>query len=449
MEQKLDITDEFERAFQIANDTNDSMLLMGNAGTGKSTFIKYFTANTKKRFVLLAPTGTAAVNIGGQTIHSFFGFPPKPITPNSINPNVALVGDLYRRIDTIFIDEISCVRADLLDGINYFLQQIMDDYSPFGGKQIIMMGDLSQLPPVVKTDAEKEMFRTNWSSEFFFSANVFKEVEVRKVLFTKTFRQKNMNFINILNKIKYDQISEEEVELLNGVCYNPNVDFSNTTTLCTTNNDARIINQKQLNKIAAPEVILNALITGNFNPESCPVDAEIPVKIGCKVMFRRNDPEHRYYNGTVGILQDISSDNNSITVELKDGARILLQRHKFESVKHQYDSKKNSMKTDVTGAMEQFPICNSYAISIHKSQGATLDKLNLEFGRGAFSSGQTYVAISRCTTLKGITFLRKLKRSDIFVDDRIKFYMDKFAEESWLEQQAYNKLKAETKSMNY
>jgi ATP-dependent exoDNAse (exonuclease V) alpha subunit len=423
---KIILTDEFELAFKIANDTNDNLLILGDAGSGKSTFIKYFINNTKKKTVLVAPTGVAAVNIGGTTIHKFFHAPPKPLTHHDVRIINGELLDVYRNIDTVIIDEISMVRADLLDYIDNFFKINLGDNAPFAGKQIIMIGDLCQLPPVIKEGGDKDMIKSLYKTEFFFSSNCLSNSFYHRVPFTKVFRQNNTNFINLLNKIKYDQISEDEIASINKICYNPDVDYFNTTTICSTNAIAKQINEKQLSKLNSKLFVFKAEVEGSFNPNSCPVDEEIFLKVGARVMMRSNDVEGRWYNGTIATVVDISNNLDYIIVQIGN-QQFLVNRKEYTSVDYSFSKKDKKIESKPSGKMIQLPVTLAWAMTTHKMQGATLDKVNIDFGNGAFASGQVYVAMSRCRTLKGITLIRPLKRSDVFLDKRIlEFYKDYF-----------------------
>ncbi len=422
----LIITDEFKACLDIMENTNDIMFITGKAGTGKSTLVKHFIKTTKKNVVVLAPTGVAAVNIGGQTIHSFFRFPPKPLNWSNIPRAHELFSQIYTEVDTIIIDEISMVRADLLDAINMFYELNFPCGSVFGGKQVIMVGDLSQLPPVVAREAEKEMMVDKYDSPFFFSAHLFQKAEFRKFKLSRIFRQKDQQFIDILNRIQIDEVTPSDITLLNDKCYRRQIELdSSTMTLCTTNGLVDTLNRIHLSKIQSPEIILEGTVIGKFEPKNCRVPERQAVKIGCKIMMLINDPQRRWHNGTTATLTDVDLPKSKIEVEIGDD-RYWIERHEWENTKYSYNKLNKKIDHTSTGSFLAFPILLAYACSIHKSQGSTFDKVNIDLGSGSFAHGMTYVALSRCRTLEGITLAKKLQRSDIFIDQKVKEFLQGF-----------------------
>lgn len=424
----LVITDEYQKCLDIMERTQDNIFVTGDAGTGKSTLIKLFLSRTGKRVVVLAPTGVAAVNISGQTIHSFFRFPPKPLHWNNIPVVPDMFMEIYRKVETIIIDEISMVRVDLLDAIDMFFRKNLNTSVPFGGKQIIMVGDLAQLPPVISSTAEKEMIADNYQSPFFFSALVLTRVSYHKVRLKNIFRQTDKKFIDILNNIKNDAATQADIDIINETCYKRSIDMTKTTTICTTNKTADFINRMGLNSLPGELITLKGVVNGSFNAKNCPVDEEIPVKIGCKLMMAINDPDKRFYNGTIVELVDVNLKTNKMTVMLydEDSTMIELERHEWESFNYTYDRSSKSITHKSTGSFVQFPIKLAYALTIHKAQGHTFDKINVDMGTGSFASGQTYVALSRCRTLEGISLTKKLTLSDVIFDHKIRDYLNSF-----------------------
>lgn len=419
VEMDIDFSDEFMKCFNAMNDTNDHIFMTGDAGTGKSTLIKYFCKKTKKKAVVLAPTGVAAVNIGGQTVHSFFKFPPKPLQPNNI-PKI--FGDfllLYQKVDTIIIDEISMVRVDLMEAIDMFFRYNLDSDEPFAGKQIIMVGDLNQLPPVIGTSAEREMILDKYDSPFFFDAKVFTKVEFKKFRLTKIYRQTDQEFIGLLNKMKNKTIAEADIDRINTVAFKK-VAYDETITLCSTNAIADQINEMMLSKIPGGDRVLQGVINGYFDPKYSPVDERITVREGCRIMLLNNDGQKRWHNGTIGTL--ISVHDTHIMIEI-DGIEYRLEKIEYESRRYSYNTKSQDVETKSVGTFVQYPIRLAYAITIHKSQGKTFDKINIDFGAATFAHGQAYVAISRCRTLEGITLTRKLRIDDFVYEKRVmEFY---------------------------
>jgi ATP-dependent DNA helicase PIF1 len=420
-----ELNSDFLKAKDIIQNTSECLLLTGDAGTGKSTFIKKIIKETNKNIILLAPTGVASVNIGGQTIHSFFKFPAKPLTSNYIP--IVKQDDLYlfKKIDTIIIDEISMVRVDLMEAIDHFLRTNLTDNRPFAGKQIIMIGDLSQLPPVMGTSEEKNMILNQWDSEFFFSANVLKNLSYNKIYLTKIYRQNDQIFIETLNKIKRNTITEQEIAEINSKCYRRNISYSDIITICSTNASADIINDMELSKIPGERIVLEGKLEGQFNEKSCPVERRITVKKNCKLMMLNNDSEGRWINGTKAVLLDIKNvDGEEHLIVDIDGQEYFVGDKEYETIKYVYDRENHRMSHEVLGKFKQKPVKLAYATTIHKAQGQTYDKLNIEFDRGSFAHGQTYVALSRCRSLEGISLSTPLKKTDIILDKRVEVFLN-------------------------
>jgi ATP-dependent DNA helicase PIF1 len=421
----MEITNEFQECSDYL-EKGYNVFLTGKAGSGKTTFLRYFLENNKsrKKCVLLAPTGLASINIttntgfGASTIHKFFGFPPKPISKGNIK---IINNDLikkYSSVDIIIIDEISMVKSDIFSGMDWFLRINLNSSEPFAGKQVFIIGDLMQLPPVLGSGAEKQMIIHEHGGEYFFDTNTFKDLGFKFCYLTKNFRQKDENFISILNKIRNGNITQEDIHFINKNCFKSNLNYTEYTTICTTNDLAKHINNMELSKIDEEPIVLNAEIDGIFNSKSCPVDEEIKVKKGCKLMMRNNDPDGRWINGTVAKLVDFDETNRLMCVEIND-TKYEVERLKYESVTYEYNKEKQSLEQQVTGTMIQYPVCLSYAMSFHKSQGMTFDKINIEFGRGSFAHGMTYVAFSRCKSLEGISLRSPLRLEDIIIDNRV------------------------------
>lgn len=415
---QIELTPEFEKCLAMMEDTYQNIFITGDAGTGKSTLIKYFIGKTKKRVVKLAPTGVAAVNIKGQTVHSFFRFPPKPLTRSNI-PEITQdkYRHIYRNVDTIIIDEISMVRVDMMDAIDIFLRETLFDDTPFAGKQIIMVGDLNQLPPVIGTDAERDMLLDKYQSAFFFDANVFKKSDFLKVRLTKIFRQKDNSFTTLLNKLKRNELTDDDIKYINKTCFGKKPS-EGAISLTTTNSLADHINNMMLNDVDGERHVLKGKINGDFKPKNCPVDENIILKIGAKVMLLSNDPGGRYHNGTVGTL--ISVEERKIRVKSLIGDEVYdIEPVVYESLKYRYEYDSGEVKANQTGSFTQFPIRLAYAMTIHKSQGKTFDELVIDIGSGTFAHGQLYVAMSRCTTLEGISLSRTVSQENVIYDKRV------------------------------
>jgi ATP-dependent DNA helicase PIF1 len=422
----IEINGDFKKAIEIMESTFENVFITGDAGTGKSTLINYFKTTTKKRVVSIAPTGVAAVNIGGQTIHSFFRFPPKPMTASNIPILKPEDTKIYDRVDTIIIDEISMVRVDLMDAIDMFLRYNLHSEEPFAGKQIIMVGDLNQLPPVVGRGEEKEMIMHKYKSEYFFDASVWNKVGFEGIKLTKIYRQKDLAYIEILNKIKDNTISQIELDSLNDKCYNGGKMTKNedSITLCSTNSVAEHINEMRLSKIHGNSFELVGDIVGNVNIKNCAADEIIYVKEGCRVMMLSNDPVGRWHNGTVGILKAVIHSEDKLEIEIGDKIHTI-DKVVYNFSKYKYDRANKDITTEDIGTFTQYPIKVAYAITIHKSQGKTFDHMCLDTGMGTFAHGQLYVALSRCSTMMGVELTKKLSISDVIFDKRIAEFNNK------------------------
>ncbi len=417
----VEINEEFQMCLDLIENTDNHMFITGDAGTGKSTLLKYFVGTTQKKTVVLAPTGVAAVNVGGQTIHSFFKFPPKPLT----HSNIPSIGDkfvmLYKFIDTIVIDEISMVRVDLMDAIDKFLRMNLYSEEPFAGKQIIMFGDLNQLPPILGREGEREMILHKYKSQYFFDAEVWQKVDFDGIKLSKVYRQKDKTFINLLNSIKDNTITDDGIKCINE-CKIENKLGDDLITLCNTNAAANHINEMMLTRIYGAEYVLKGQINGNFNIKYCNVEEEIRVKIGCRIMILTNHPEKVWHNGTIAKLVGVNLQAGKIMIEVDD-RRYEIEKYEYEYAKYSYNKEDDDIKSEVQGTFNQFPIRVAYGITIHKSQGKTFDRINIDVGNGMFAGGQLYTALSRCTTLEGITLSRTIAKSDVICDRRIlEFY---------------------------
>ncbi|HHH49407.1 MAG TPA: AAA family ATPase [Saprospiraceae bacterium] len=420
----LELNGDFEYVLEVLEKTNKSMFVTGRAGTGKSTLLQLFRNTTRKNTVVLAPTGIAALNIQGQTIHSFFGFPPKPISKTDIKKRRAR--KLYEKIEVLIIDEISMVRADMLDNIDYFLRLNRENPNPFGGVQMVFFGDLFQLPPIVSTEAEKMLFKTYYDSPFFFSAKVIEAgcFDLEMVELRKVYRQEARFFIRLLDAIRTNQWDYDDLEDINQQ-YKPYFKPSeNYITLSTRNSIVDAINAKALQKLLTPEFSFIATVTGSFNPRLFPTDAVLKLKEGAQVMFIKNDPQRKFVNGTIGKVISIRNDYIKVLIEEGEKSRsVEVEKMEWEVLKYISNTEKNKIETEVVGTFQQYPLRLAWAITIHKSQGKTFDKIIIDLGRGAFEHGQSYVALSRCRSLEGIVLKQKLKAQDIMVNEKIiEFY---------------------------
>jgi len=417
----IEMTDSIAYAYSVMEKTNGNVFLTGRAGTGKSTLLKYFLGNTKKNVVVLAPTGVAAINVGGQTIHSFFRFGIN-ITLDKIRKLSKREQALYKAIDTIVIDEVSMVRADIMDCIDKFMRlNGRKKNQPFGGVQMILVGDIYQLPPVVR-GIEKEIFESVYGSPYFFSSNAFKEGKFTFIELEKIFRQQDKTFIEILNKIRNNTIDNDLLKVLN---QRVDVEFmpSEKDTyigLTTLNAISDWINQSNLSRIDGRLYTFTGRISGEFDEQYLPTDSELNLKVGAQVMLINNDSEGRWVNGTIGRIVEIDDDGDAeILVELENGEIVDVKRYRWKIIKYKYDKEKKSISTEEVGSFTQFPIILAWAITIHKSQGKTFDKVIIDIGRGTFAHGQLYVALSRCRSLSGIVLRRPIEKRHIIMDRRV------------------------------
>lgn len=400
--------------------------ITGKAGTGKSTLLNIFRKTTKKKTAVLAPTGIAALNVRGQTIHSFFGFPPKMLEAHELSKRRNW--RIYANVETIIIDEISMVRADMMDNIDLFLRNNRGINRPFGGVQMIFYGDLFQLPPILATPEERHIIQQEYESPYFFSSHVMKdEVEIHTIELRHVYRQDNMRFVNLLDRVRKRDIDYDDLEDLNERYYE-NLDDTVTDyyiTLSSVNARVNAINTKKLNEIDLPEITYTASIKGQFNPRRYPAEALLKLKEGSQVMFVKNDPDKRFVNGTIGKIETLSEKEIKVMVIEKNGDEKLIdvQPLEWEIIKYRYEMKTGKLNSDTVGVFKQYPLKLAWAITIHKSQGQTFERVIIDLGSGAFEYGQTYVALSRCTTLEGIILKKKLTPRDIKVDERItEFY---------------------------
>jgi len=419
---RIILTEEFRLVLSLFENSNNNFFLTGNAGTGKTTLLKQFREQTKKKVVLLAPTGIAAFNIGGQTIHSFFNFPPRIITPKIIS-ETHTNNRIYRAIDVIVIDEISMVRADLLDGIDIFMRRHGRDSSrPFGGAQIILAGDPYQLPPVV-TSVEEPIISKFYKTPYFFSAKIYDRANFQTLELIEIHRQHDEKFIKFLDLIRHGNIDIQNLKSINDnlVEFHYTDSENKGVTLSTTNKVADTINQTYLLKLSSPEYEFRAEIIGKF-PEN--KDINVPrnllLRKGARVMTLKNTG--KFKNGDTGIVMKVNKKNIILKLDSSDEEFVVL-REKWENIRYRIDPHSNDINAEVVGELRQFPLRLAWAITVHKSQGMTFDCVNIDYSRSPFVGGQTYVALSRCRTMEGITVTKKLYPNDIFVDNRVVDYM--------------------------
>lgn len=423
LEKKIDIdtinlSEEQLSIKNIIENTNEHIFITGKAGTGKSTLLLALKANTKKRFVVVAPTGVAAINVGGQTIHSLFRLPPKFITEKDITVS-RQTKKLLKTIDIVIIDEISMVRADLMDSIDIVLKKARLNNAPFGGVQIIMFGDLYQLPPIISDENLEQYFVKEFGGVYFFNAKVWKHNQFEKYELKTIFRQEDSKFKNVLNYIREGNHNPEVLALLNQRA-KVSVPKDGFVTLASTNQKANQINENHLRQLSDSLFTYEASISGDFDQSFFPGEQLLKLKKGAQVMLLKNDKQKRWVNGTIGYIYSLSKDE--IKVSIKDKV-YPVHKEIWDKIHYSYDSKTNSIKEESIASFIQYPLKLAWAITIHKSQGKTLDSVLIDLGTGAFVCGQTYVALSRCTSLDGIYLRRDITPRDIMVDTKIIDFM--------------------------
>jgi ATP-dependent DNA helicase PIF1 len=423
--QPLTLNSEFSEVLNQLEHTTDNFFITGKAGTGKSTLLQLFRGTSRKRMAILAPTGIAALNVRGQTIHSFFGFAPRMLDKSEIVRRKNYT--LYQKLEILVIDEISMVRADMLDNIDWFLRVNRGIDEPFGGVQMIFFGDLFQLPPVVSTEFEKRYFRENYESQYFFGAKIISKIDLRIIELNQVFRQDEKLFIRLLDNIRQNAIDEDDLETLNERFQSLPEDRKFFVYLCARNATADSINSSAIEKLTTPKHVFNAKKDGEFPLNLHPNDEILVLKEGAQVMFIKNDPLKNFVNGTIGTIKSIFEDE--IMVEILDEhgneKTIKVEPQLWENVRYRNDeTDPKAIKSDVIGSYQHYPLKLSWAITIHKSQGKTFDRVIIDLGGGAFESGQTYVALSRCRRLEGIYLIKPITPRDIIVDPVVVEFYD-------------------------
>ena len=418
---------EFQDAWGVLQRTHRSVFLTGKAGTGKSTFLKYIRANTKKKTIVLAPTGIAAVNVGGQTMHSFFKIPFKPMVPDDPDyANPARMRKMLRytkekvkliqQLELIIIDEISMVRADIID----FVDRVLRVYSgnmrePFGGKQLLLVGDIFQLEPVVTHDT-RDILRRYYKNFFFFNARAFQQINLVAIELKKIYRQSDNDFISLLDRVRVNRATSADMARLNQRC-NPDYQEINENfviTLATRRDTVDSINDEHMRALKTLEYSYIGQIEGDFPENSLPTALRLTLKEGAQVIFIRNDKEGRWYNGSIGKVTLLRQDEVYVTLE--NGLELEVLPEVWENMQYTYNEKEKKVEEKVLGTFMQIPIKPAWALTVHKSQGLTFNNVVIDFVGGAFTGGQTYVALSRCTSLEGITLLKPLSERDIIVN---------------------------------
>lgn len=440
--------EEFQNALQIVCSTHRSLFLTGKAGTGKSTFLRYVCEHVKKKKVVLAPTGIAAINAGGVTLHSFFKLPFHPLLPDDRRFSVRKLREtmkytaekqkIIRELELIIIDEISMVRADIID----FIDKVLRVYSrnmrePFGGKQLLLVGDVFQLEPVLRED-ERRLLAPYYPSSYFFDALVFREMKPVSVELLKTYRQSDAGFIGMLDNIRENHLLDSDLQTLNSRVGAPLDDGTGSLsiTLATRRDTADHINDRQLRSLEGQPLVFYGEVEGEFPLSNLPTLMELQLKVGAQVIFVKNDMDRRWVNGTLGVITaiDCLSEGVTITIRTEEGEEHDVGREKWSNMRYTYNEEEKKIEEQEIGTFVQFPIRLAWAITIHKCQGLTFKRAVIDFTGGVFAAGQAYVALSRCTSLEGLSMNMPLRRRDVFLNEAVVRFARNYNDKTLYEQ---------------
>ena len=429
----------FQKAVTFVKDTEENLFLTGKAGTGKTTFLKYIRTQTRKQSAIVAPTGVAAINAGGETIHSFLQLPFSPFVPgsaggfgrqgnaedkHSLLANLRLRDTkqkLLRKLELLIIDEVSMVRCDLLDSMDLVLRHVRKNWSqPFGGVQMVFIGDLFQLPPVAP-EGDWEILRNYYSSPYFFDSKVLQQYPPLYIELKKVYRQKEQTFIDILNRIRNGQVIQQDIDTLNAR-YDPVQQKEKGYIILSTHNRiADDVNQQALEQLGKPAHTFTGIIKNDFNPKNLPTEEILQLKEGAQIMFVKNDLQtpRRYYNGKIALVSKIGTDGIWVTFPGEDDTEpLLLELDTWKNMRYTLNAQKGEIEEEESGSFTQYPVRLAWAITVHKSQGLTLDKVVADLNQ-SFAPGQVYVALSRCTSMEGLVLRSKLNINNVIVDQRI------------------------------
>ena len=434
-------------AIRIIQNTHQTLFLTGKAGTGKSTFLRYIAQTTKKKYIVLAPTGIAAINAGGSTLHSFFKLPFHPLLPNDTRYTQRKLKDtlkyngekrkILREVELIIIDEISMVRADIIDFIDKVLRVYSRNiYQPFGGKQLLLVGDMYQLEPVLKED-ERQLLKPYYPSTFFFDALVFKEMKLVSIELQKVYRQTDPTFINILDSIRTTSVSIDQLSTLNKQVGKAIANDKNklAITLSGKRDTVDHINEQELSHLPGKPITLYGHIEGDFPESNLPTPIELYLKVGAQVLFIKNDKEKRWVNGTLGTIVSFSKEEPTIiVVRTEKGEEVNVEQEIWSNVIYSYNEKEQKIEEQEIGVYQQYPLKLAWAITIHKSQGLTFNNVNIDLTGGVFAGGQTYVALSRCTSLEGISLKYPIRKEDVFIRSEIVQFAQRYNNQDLIKQ---------------